>query len=561
MVDDVVKTITIKGQTDGVDPATDSLNKLSDAMANVAVVSDTTTKSTVSVQSALDRQQRSLDVTYRSQQQYSSSQKIINQGLNEALISQDRANQLLDLAGQRFDKATSSATPFGAAIQGVQTQLVALAAGAGPVGVFLASFGPWGLAAAAGLGVVVNGFEALTNAADELAQKAQGLQTFSLITGLTTDQIQKLEEEGSKFGIQTDTVGKFLDQFSVKLTAAHTATGSYYDMVRQINPALAQQLLTTQGEAAQLVILAAAYAQAGEKGNALLQAAGGRGAVQVAPLLGKINAAGSVDSLSATPGISSAEVQQLIEEFNASATAADHIKTNIGAIAFNLGFLTNQKEARETIEAISAAVRDFSPSQAWNDYVAAFARMIGQGSVSAANYHPTPWPVIPVQSGPALDPAKGDQARDQIDQANILKATVAALGSAATAQDQYKVKIAEADIALAHHVLTQTEYNRVVASAGLDEAIQKETPRMAALGAPVSIDEIRENLKNIRTSEDDGHHDGNKFRAPAKTSLCAHRIRLGTLLAGRHDSKLRVEGDGSKIMAGCDRRPRQCLCA
>src|SRR5665213_4598538 len=201
---DVVSTITIKGVPDGLDDTTASVNKLSDAMDNVSVVSNNVSKSTSSVQSALDRQQRSLDTTYRSQQQYNQSVSVISRALDEGLISQDRANQLTDLAAQKFDKAASSATPFSRALTGVQTQLVALAAGAGPVGVFLASFGPWGLAAAAGIGAAVNGFEALTNAADQLAQKAQGLQTFSQITGLTTDQIQQLEEEGSKFGIQTD---------------------------------------------------------------------------------------------------------------------------------------------------------------------------------------------------------------------------------------------------------------------------------------------------------------------------------------------------------------------
>jgi len=490
MADDVVKTITIKGVPEGIDDTTDAVNKLGDAMASVSTVSDTTTKSTTSVQSALDRQQRSLDSTYRSQIQFGNSYVTLNKAVDQGLISQDRANQLIGLASQRLDGATSSAKPFGAAVNGIQTQLVALSAGAGPVGVFLASFGPWGLAAAAGIGAAVNGFEALTNAADQLAQKAQGLQTFSQITGLTTDQIQQLEEEGSKFGIQTDTIGKFLDQFSVKLATARDATGSYFDMVRQINPVLAQQVLTTQGEAAQLVILAAAYQQAGEKGNALLQAAGGRGAVQVAPLLGKLNSSGSIGALPASPQISSTEIDGLTTSLNANAVAADHVKTNIGAIAFNAGFLDNQTKARQEMEQFTALVRDFSPSAAWESFITGFSRLLLHTGETATPLAPRAAPVIPVEQGGNLPAATGTGAGDPVQIANQYKTYVAALGSAATAQEQFSVKVGEANIQLDKGVLSGTAYNRVIASAGLDRDIQLEGQRIGLLGELSTVSEV-----------------------------------------------------------------------
>src|SRR5690242_11227128 len=108
VADQVVRQITIKGAVLGVDETTASVNKLSEAIKGVQVASDTTSRSTGTIQAALDKQQRSLDTAYRAQVQFNASQKIITQAYNEGLVTKDRFNQLLDLARDRFDKATAS---------------------------------------------------------------------------------------------------------------------------------------------------------------------------------------------------------------------------------------------------------------------------------------------------------------------------------------------------------------------------------------------------------------------------------------------------------------------
>lgn len=501
---DTIRNLTIKATTDGVDDATASVNKLGDAMAGVSVVSDKMTQSSLSNSTSLNKVQNSLDPTYRATTQLSTAQGQLQKALDTGAISQDRYNQLMVLAQTRFDNTMRSTTPFTAALGAVQNQMVALSAGAGPVGVFLASFGPWGLAAAAGVTIAVRAFEDLSGAATEVAQKAQGLQTFSQITGLATDQIQKLAETGANFGISTDTIGTFLDQFSVKLTQARTASGAYYDMVRQINPVLAAQILVTQGEAAQLAILAQAYSQAGEKGNALLQSAGGRGAVQVAPLLGAINSAGSVSGLSAVPGLSPDEIAKMTAALNASALAADHIRTNIGAIAFGSGFLESQAKARQEMEAMTAAVRNFSMPKAWTDFTnwvdthtgGALTNILGQPSLSA--------PVSQVTSTALPDLTK-PQTPEQL--ANQYKTYVTALGSAATAQEQFNVKIGEANVALAKGEISYQDYARILASANLQAAAASTQAYVSALGPLATIqDQVNAKMLTLARTQQQFHN-------------------------------------------------------
>lgn len=493
--ENVVKTITIKGTTQGVDDATASVKALGDAMADVNVVSDESTKSTTSVQNALDRQQRSLDSTYRAQINLSASQKIINDGLNQGLITQDRANQLLDLAKDKFDKATASASPFAKAVQGVQTQLVALAAGAGPIGVFLASFGPLGLAAAAGVGLVEKAFTLLSAAAAQVGQHAQELRTFGQVTGLTTDDIQKLQEQGAAFGISTDDITRSLDQFSVRLTNAKNLTGPYYDQLVKINPALAQQVLTTKSYSDQLLILAQAYQQAGDRGNALLNSALGRNGVGLAPLLGAIGSAGGASNLPGTPGLSPADVQRMAATTAEMDASWERIKTNIGAIAFSPQAGAQSLAVRHDIEAITDALRNFSPSSAWTDFTnwlnnktgGALGQVLGGSSGSTFVPNLAPAPAYP----PALNtigltgPAPALTLDQQAAQA---KGLVTALGPLATATEQYNAKLLTLKSSTDFLTLSDKDQQRAIQNLNVEFSNTAINARVAVLGqmAPVS---------------------------------------------------------------------------
>src|SRR4029077_17478257 len=106
---EVIRQITIRAQTEGVLGTTEALQKLADAQENVAVTSDKSSKSTLSAQSALDRQQRSLDTNFRATQQYTKTVSDLDRAHAQGLTSQARHNELMALAVTRYNAAGAAA--------------------------------------------------------------------------------------------------------------------------------------------------------------------------------------------------------------------------------------------------------------------------------------------------------------------------------------------------------------------------------------------------------------------------------------------------------------------
>lgn len=101
----VIRTITIKSTTQGVNQTTTELNKLADAQQNVATTSSQTERAQTSMSRALERHQRSLDATYRASQQYAQVQRDVLRAQQQGLVSQERANELMALASRRLHDA------------------------------------------------------------------------------------------------------------------------------------------------------------------------------------------------------------------------------------------------------------------------------------------------------------------------------------------------------------------------------------------------------------------------------------------------------------------------
>lgn len=106
-------------------------------------------------------------------------------------------------AGERLGKdleramkpAQQGMGAFGRATDEVKSGLDGLAQRAGPVGSFLTSIGPWGLAGAAGLGVLVAAareFFVLMDRANDTAMFADGLETVERTSGIAADRVLDL---------------------------------------------------------------------------------------------------------------------------------------------------------------------------------------------------------------------------------------------------------------------------------------------------------------------------------------------------------------------------------
>ncbi len=113
-VNNVVRTITIKGVSDGVEKLTNDVNKLAAAQQNVAVVSETTAKRVLSLEDAWKKQTLKLDEAARSQANIARETKIADGALREGLITQQQHAERLNLIGQRYSVATVQAGKFAA---------------------------------------------------------------------------------------------------------------------------------------------------------------------------------------------------------------------------------------------------------------------------------------------------------------------------------------------------------------------------------------------------------------------------------------------------------------
>jgi hypothetical protein len=294
---DEIRTLTIRTLSEGVDKAVSDLNKLAEAQSGVTVESDKSTKATTSVSNALQKQQMSLDTTFRAQTQFNKSQLDITRGYNEGMISLDRYNQLSALNTERLNNATGAHSKLQSAMSGVQGQLVAMAAGAGPVGVFLAALGPWGVAAAIGLTAVEGIFSHMAAEARRLGEEARGIKDFGDNVNLTAVQIQALTAAAADVGVSSESLRTGIERLSSNMLELSLGTGKALEQIRRIDPALADQLMRTRDTATQINLIAQAWEHADTaQRNALSRATMGRN-LNLGLMLGQVAEAGGIDPL------------------------------------------------------------------------------------------------------------------------------------------------------------------------------------------------------------------------------------------------------------------------
>lgn len=285
MEDNVVRLITIRGRVEGVDQATASLKNLAAAQSNVATVSDTASKSSLSVEQAYQRQTLRVDEAARMQTKVASETKIADQALRQGLVTQQEHAARIDAINEKYGQASPLAQAFGKSLQGVQGQLLAIASGAGPVGTFLSALGPWGLAAAAGIGAVVGAFNSLNEAAHRAAERGTELRRFNETTGISIDQARGLGKAAAQMGIDSDTARGSIEKFVIAWEEARLGQGNMLAQLEKTDLGLAREVQTATDGTAAFNALAAAIRKAVDEGNRgealrLARAAGGRGGAE-----------------------------------------------------------------------------------------------------------------------------------------------------------------------------------------------------------------------------------------------------------------------------------------
>lgn len=501
---DIIRNLSVKATTDGVEAATAAIGKLSDATAQVVTISEKSTASTTSVQGSFDRLVRSLDPAVASQQKYATASATLQRALDQGLVSQDRYNQLVAAAADKYNQTTLSSKAFQAALSGVSGQLIALSAGAGPVGVFLSALGPWGVAAAVGIGAVSSAFSSMAESATKFGQAAIETQKFLLATGLTVDQFSSLKRAASDFGITGDEVTLRVENFTKQLEGLNDATGPLYDLIRKVNPELANQAIAARGTAAEILLVAQAYKQAtAAQASQIANQSFGKGGVSLGPLLGSIANQGGLDAMKGAEDDLNKALAEELRQRAAIAAAIQKANDDAEKIYVKLYGDTTQKaqlylaqKSLEWAEGIkSAAGYALQVVDAFRQ--ASLYASEHSGGVSGGPSMPVPNPprsfsegggaIMPALTPAARNPLSIDVGVTATAAANAFKAYATAMNGALTPAEDLHGKMLDLQKSLEDHVITADDAahkQQILNSAFNADAISRNTAALGSAATP-----------------------------------------------------------------------------
>jgi hypothetical protein len=534
---DAVSRLTIQTSAPGADAAADSMNRVAEAMGGVTVSSSSMEKGTSSLDSKFASIERRYNDQVKALQDYQKIQNTVNAAVaqNPALL--DRGNAVLAVAKQRYDDATGSQSLFAKSLVGVQSQMVALSAGLGPVGTGLAALGPVGLVVGAALALVSAGFSELKDQANAAGEWAATLQNAANVTGLNTTQLQALNEVSASVGVSANDNISAFERFSVSLGQLKDGTGTLYTQLLKVNPALVSQLLVTRNAADAWNLLATAYANANQQQQPLISRAafGRNGAAEGAVLQVTANA-GGINNLSTENTVSTDQIAkwaQLTTQINAATEAASHNFQKI----FTADVLKSELDFANGMLKLSQAANSFAFSDDFHAFInfmtdpKTLMVLAALAAVAAVATAPVSLPVaaglavagagvgagaivngITNAGAPAAAPQQitntgGTTSQDNSpygpNQPNLTaqivaqKAYSSALGDAATASDTLKTKTLELNQAYQTGALgavdstdANAKYAKALSALNLNAAITTQNAYNSALGASTPISDL-----------------------------------------------------------------------
>lgn len=287
---------------------------VADAQERLDVVLMRNGRSAASFSSQLDRTIGGLDNTHRAAAQLVRTQNTLRNALETGRIAQDQHDRLMSQAAGRYRNAISVTSQLGAANDNLRVgfsdlgRAVAILHGPlGPlagrisaVGAAISSVGVVTAAGLVGLAALTIAFGSAYNAAGRFAEQVGRLRDGADTLGLTTMQLQALNDAGSAFALTEDRISSGLQRFVSGLDELHRGQGRLYDTLSRIDPALARQMAGARDTASALDLMAQAYSRADTAARAALsRAAFGQQGFDVGLLIQGVGRTGGVDALTA----------------------------------------------------------------------------------------------------------------------------------------------------------------------------------------------------------------------------------------------------------------------
>jgi hypothetical protein len=510
----IVRDYVLTARTVGVDEAIAKTQRLGATTDQAATKTENYSRSNISAAAALERHQRSLDVNYRSMKQFEGVQRDLDKARSQGLLTTDRYNQLIGLAAERHDQLSKGQKAAAVAVQDLNARLSASMGPLGSLGQILGTIGPAGIAIGVGLGAAIIALKAMSDAAHQLAEKAQELRRFSEITGLTTAQVQALRSEASKFGVTSDEAQTSIQQFTARFNELRLGSGELLTQIRRINPALADQMAMTTNAGDALTLFGQALQNVDNifQRNALVKAAAGRGGLSVAAFFSGLDVGKVTQAFEdAGKGLDRNLIHKLAQlEIDIKKTSAK-AQQNIASI-FAEDVLEAQKRWAEQWLKVTEAAKNFTLSDDlktfiqgsnvvpgwWKTLVEMLPLMrqfmtFGVAKVNEPATHTVvAAPTIPVQKSP-LGAPEGATPEYQVAK---LKEYIAALGQVAPLELQRRATLDEMAIALKNAGKSTEEIARAQGTLRGEYAKEDLRTRVGILGDLATAQEVAKAKQN-----------------------------------------------------------------
>jgi hypothetical protein len=399
------------------------------------------------------------------------------------------------------------------------------AASLGNLGGYLSAFGLAGVAAAAGVAIVVESVRALIESANRMGEFARQLSDSAQTIGVDTDQLQALNKAAAEAGISADANTMAFGRFTVQLNELRGGAGTLFTELHKVTPELVDQLAATKDTASAIDLLAKAYAGATDQAqkNAIARAAFGRSGLNEGRALTNIYDAGGVNALLDAQNKVDIITKEQIPHWKELGIEIEHAtmlaKNNMASIftgpvleaeaKFAEVFLEISRDAkvlaainwREVFGVMFGGVPALRPTSGARGGdaggLSSGLSTLGPSAIAGGAGVPNNVGTIPAATAAAE-----------------MKLWVAAMGSAVTVQEQLKFKLLELMAAYEKnelHVKGNTEaqdrlnLNRAQGAASLESEIQIESRRLGLLGQSASIQEsVAQKIRDVTKARMEG---------------------------------------------------------
>jgi hypothetical protein len=504
-IQDAIKRLTYVFTSDGADKVAADLNKVGDATAAAAAASTTTATASLSLENAFGRLETRFVSTIKAQQDYEKVQNTVNAAVAQNPALQDRANVVLEAAKAKYDAASGSAGAFAAALDAGRGAALGYAAGIGPIGAVLGSFGPWGVAAAAGIGLVSAAFDYMNTNAAKFGEASIQINKVSQATGLTTTEVRGLSEAAEKAGVSGDDISSSFEKLTANLATARDGHNALFTSLEKVNGGLAVDVALAKDGITAYDLIAKAVATSGDAFTkaAIAKAAFNKGGVQDIPVLQATFDAGGLAAYSEEVQKTTGITEQLTEStrlLKSQIDSANKTTANIYASIYSDDVLTRQAKFAQVqlqiAQSLQASVNNARAGDASAQSKGFYGSTLGVGAPATDEFG-TAFPVVTPHST-AATPSSGapvsstgnSQIAAQATATNQLTTATSALAGAqsraATAQAALDTATASGtastgQLTTATSALAEAHSRAAMAQAALDTATASGTTSISQL--------------------------------------------------------------------------------